>query len=190
MKKIRLGLDLDGTMNKFVDAFRDDIHETYGKPLTEMPEPNNWNFYKNQWGYTSQEYVELMRDSVRRNKVFWNNKIEPYAKEIIEDIYRSGYEIYIVTARSFEGVEDLCVEATEHWLAAHEIPHHKLVVSNDKNNLGLDLLLDDAPHNIENAELHGTKGVIFDQLWNRHLEGDRVYGWISFRNYLKERYKK
>lgn len=189
-KTVRLGIDLDGTMCDFVGTLRSYITQKTGRSPLEMAEPDNWNFYKNQWGYTSPQYVEFMKAGVKDGEIFWEQPIEPFAKMVMDDLYAAGYELYIVTARLFEGVEEDCVNATKEWLGKYDIPHHKLIVSNDKTNLGLDLLLDDAPHNIENAELHGTKGLIYDQLWNRNLDGDRVYGWISFRQYIKQKYKR
>jgi hypothetical protein len=37
--------------------------------------------------------------------------------------------------------------------------------------------LDDAPHQIESLRVSGQMVLVFDQLYNRHLDGPRVQGW-------------
>lgn len=43
-----------------------------------------------------------------------------------------------------------------------------------KTLLNADLLIDDGPHNIEDAKRVGMPFIIFDQPYNRHLEGPRA----------------
>lgn len=184
----RLGIDLDGVCYQFVPKLAQYIHKKTGRPLSELGPAKTWNFFKDQWGYSYQEYSDFVAQGIHDREIFWEGEEFPGCREIL-DVLSDDFEIVIVTARFFNNVpHELSEAATLHWLESHSIPYNELIISNDKTNLNLDLLLDDAPHNIENALLHGEGAVIFDQDWNIDIDGDRVHGWHDFAHYVRDRF--
>jgi 5'-nucleotidase len=187
----RIGLDLDGVTYRFVEALRLYIHQTTGRPLEEMEPAQTWDFFKHQWGYTSAEYIEFVKQGVSDGKIFWQGDLFENAKESIDYLYHErGDDIIFITSRSFPGVENLCKHATQYWLNNQaELPFDEIIYADKKYGYQLDVLFDDAPHIIEDVGSHGEKVVVFDQPWNAHLiYPDRVYGWKGVMEYVESHF--
>ena len=60
------------------------------------------------------------------------------------------------------------------WLEDHRIPFWDLCFVADKPQVGADLYLDDSPTNLAAFRAAGLPAVVFDQPYNRHLDGPRV----------------
>lgn len=183
-RRMILGLDLDGCSYPFVDMLRTWICQQTGRDVVVYPPAVQWDFFVSQWGITMEEYKQHVADAVRGGFMFYQGEPEEGAVEVINELYKE-HEIHITTSRFFPGVEQECVDATKFWLARVGIPYHKLNVVNNKVELGLDLLLDDAPHNLETAIQYGERAVAFDRPWNSHVDiCDRVYSWKNFAEYV------
>jgi 5'(3')-deoxyribonucleotidase len=181
----RIGLDIDGVSYRFVDTLRQYIHEKTGKPLSEMPPADTWDFFEDQWGISADEYIQFVTDGVRDRVVFWEGPVEEKCKEVVHTLRTLGHEVVFITARRFKGIESLCEMATKYWLDSNQIEYDEIIISNDKTGHNLDILLDDSPAQIESMVLHGGKALVFDQPWNQNLLFvDRVYGWVDFMFYI------
>jgi 5'(3')-deoxyribonucleotidase len=184
----RIGLDLDGVVYRFVDKLRDFIYETTGRPLDEMPPALVWDFFKLQWGYTTAEYKQFVIDGVNDLQIFWRGDMYEGAAEAINYMYKVRKdEIVFITSRHYTGVEKLAEHATFYWINnVAGLPYNELIFADDKTGYNLDVLFDDAPHNIEGLTAHGERVVAFDQPWNMHLtQADRVYGWKGLLDYVE-----
>jgi 5'(3')-deoxyribonucleotidase len=57
------------------------------------------------------------------------------------------------------------------------VPHRDLCFLGAKADANADLHLDDAPYQVESLRGSGQSVLVFDQPYNRHLEGPRAAGW-------------
>ena len=187
----RIGLDLDGVCYRFVDAFRDYLHNYHDVPLKNMPPATRWEFYED-WGYTLDEYKELVHSGTRDASLFWRGKTYDKCKDVIDHLYRQGHEVIFVTSRHFKNDPKLAEYATTYWVnQVAGLPHHEIIFSDDKFQHGVDILFDDAPYQYDKVTQAGGNIVMFDQLWNMHLtEAERVYGWDGVLQYVEEKYSK
>lgn len=177
---MRIGIDLDGVTYDFVGNLREWAisHGAHGKP--ELP-AERWDFFLD-WGWTSEEFLRYFGDAVRSTELFWTGRPVPGAVEALGRLKAAGHEIVIVTHRGHPDpvVSRIMREATVHWLDLYSIPHDSLIFDGTKTRLGIDVLLDDAPHQIEAAREAGERAVFFTQPWNADEEGERVGSWVEF----------
>jgi 5'(3')-deoxyribonucleotidase len=181
---MRVGVDLDGVTYDFAGAYKRFAEIVEGH---ELPYPAGWDFPENQWGWTTEKYLDVFGHSVLEGNVFWRGKPIEGAKEGIAKLRELGHEVVIVTHRDHPDpkVADAMKRATLYWLQNHNIQVDAILFKGVKTNLGIDILVDDAPHNIEAATEAGEWVITFDQPWNapRHLSEQaqdrsfRAVGW-------------
>ncbi|MBT6446731.1 MAG: hypothetical protein HOK58_17290, partial [Acidimicrobiaceae bacterium] len=63
------------------------------------------------------------------------------------------------------------------WLDRARIPYRDLCFLGAKSDVGADAYIDDGAHNIENLRAAGRTAIIFDQPYNRDLDGLRASNW-------------
>jgi uncharacterized HAD superfamily protein len=160
----RIAIDIDSTLHHYWDLFRSIVHDRYGVDLA----------YEKQtgWGITqiSQEFV---RDAVTETHSDENiDAAEPYpgAAETVRAWHERGHWIHITSHRA-----ESCAPATARWLEKVGIPFDDLHCSWDKVTrcveLGIDVLVDDSPVNLERAREEGILGATILHPWNREFEG-------------------
>jgi len=181
---MRVGVDLDGVTYDFVASYKRFAEIVAGH---ELAYPSEWNFFNNQWGWSTKKYLSVFADAVMEGNVFWRGAPIEGAKEGIARLRELGHEVIIVTHRDHpdQKVADAMKRATLYWLQNHDIQVDGILFKGVKTNLGIDIIVDDAPHNIA-AAIDADEWVItFDQPWNQpHLlrEDDpdhtlRAVGW-------------
>lgn len=188
---VRLGIDVDGVLYEFVESYRNWLCKLTGRPASDFPDAESWSFYKEQWGLTSAEYIDILVQGVNAKEVFWRGNRVPGSLEAVTQLYREGYEIVIITAREYDGILTHPRFATEHWLGINGYPYHELIVSHDKTKAeyNLDILIDDSPTNLENHGAAGLRAVAFDQRWNHLLKDhERCIGWPGVIEFVHENF--
>ena len=103
---------------------------------------------------------------------------EPYpgAVDVVRRWREAGHWIHITSHRSTEAHD-----ATARWLDRIELPYDDLYCSYDKisraTELGIDVLVDDSPVNLQRAIDHGIRAATLVHPWNRELcETEDVVG--------------
>jgi 5'(3')-deoxyribonucleotidase len=117
---------------------------------------------------------------VAKERLYANLKPIPGASEALWALSDAGIRIRIVTHRLVINFSHApAVTDTVSFLDQHNIPYRDLTFVKDKADVGTDLLIDDAPHNIIN--LRAVKGeesaMVFDQPYNREIGGLRAHSW-------------
>ena len=185
-----VGLDVDGVIYNYVKSLREYIHVLNGTPLEMMPDALGWNFMKDQWNLTMDQYYKIVTMGIKHDDFLkTGDKIEG-CKEAIDYIYHVRKDrITLVTARDFGGIEDLARAATIHWLQDNEIPYHELILTHQKVGFNFDVIFDDSPGNVEQIRAAGENAVVFTQPWNAEMKDvPRVHGWDGVLNYLEENF--
>ncbi len=177
----RIGIDIDSTLHHYWDLFRSVVRARFGVDIA----------YEDQtgWGIT-QIAPEMLREAVSETHSNENiAKGEPYpdAVETVRAWHEQGHWIHITSHRA-----ESSAPATARWLDEIGLPFDDLHCSFDKVTrcveLGIDVLVDDSPVNLERARDEGILGATLLHPWNRQFEGQdgvvTANDWIELRERL------
>ena len=160
----KIAIDIDSTLHHYWDLLERIARERYG---VELP-------YAQQrtWGITALEHEQLV-DCVKESHSEENILSgEPYpgAVETVRTWHEQGHWIHITSHRAVT-----TYDATARWLDEIGLPWHDLHCSYDKISrcveLGIDVLVDDSPVNIERARESGILAATLLHPWNEELAG-------------------
>ena len=160
----RVGLDLDGCFYDFAAALRHYLVICHGYTPEELPDATRWEFYLD-WGLSLEEFLTLCHQGA--DFIFTTGHVMPGAREAAFDLYEAGFELHVITDRSF-GTPGVSRRATERWLVREFIPHHSLTIAADKTAIWTDYMVDDRPENYDALAAAGTQVYLLDRPWNRH----------------------
>jgi len=167
---MRMGFDIDNVIYPFVPVMQLCEESRQGRKL---PPAVRWDFYKD-WGLRGAEFAELMRQYHDQGTVFTLGSPIADCVRVLAALM-DEVEVVLCTSRP-----EWALNATEDWIMKWDIPHHDLVFADDKTLHGLDALLDDAPHHIEEASVAGATTYVYDQPWNWHVAADyRILRWAD-----------
>jgi 5'(3')-deoxyribonucleotidase len=176
-----LGVDLDGVVADYENGFRAFVAARKGIEPSEIPIATDWSLTASGWPIADEtEFLQLHRDAVTDARMF--AKLNPItgASEALWSMSDAGIRIRIVTHRLVVNFSHLpAVMDTVTFLDTWNVPYRDICFVRDKADVGCDLLIDDAPHNIQ--ALRAARGddaaMIFDQPYNRSIPGLRAANW-------------
>lgn len=175
---LTIGVDLDGVLYPFSEALRDYAVEHCGEDPETLSAAQDWDFFHTQWGWSKSKYKRIFHRGIKAGYIFGYETLPiPGSALGLQALREAGHRVILVTHRSVPGCEQECRDNTLLWLHEWDIPFDGLIFAGDKTGLGLDLLIDDAPHNIEAAVKAGERAWFWDQPWNRHVGHHRVQCW-------------
>lgn len=179
-----LGVDLDNVTAKYTDALRDFMIKK-GHDANSMPEPAHYSFVDSGWPFTDiEDYLNHHHEFVAKGGFLSVDPMEN-ASEVLHSLIKEGVRIRIITHRILrDGNHYDSISYTAKWLDLHNIPYHDFCVISEKSAVGVNLLIDDAPSNIESVRAHGGYVAVYDQLYNRHLDGPRVRDWNDIYTFV------
>jgi len=178
----RIALDIDSTLHHYWDLLDEISRRRFG---VELP-------YHEQrlWGITQLEHDQLVA-AVKESHTDENiEAAEPYpgAVETVRDWHGRGHWIHVTSHRAGP-----THKATARWLDRIGMPYDDLHCSSDKVarcvELGIDVLIDDSPVNLERALEAGIVPATIVHPWNAELvDSGRVTGgrdWLELRDRLE-----
>jgi uncharacterized protein len=178
----RIALDIDSTLHPYWDLLERVARERYGVALP----------YEEQrgWGITALEREQVIAcvEETHSEQNILAGEPYPGAVETVREWRDEGHWIHVTSHRSTEARDP-----TAHWLERIGLPFHDLHCSYDKISrcveLGIDLLVDDSPLNLERARQEGMAAATILHPWNADLAGrDGVIGghdWPELRERLR-----
>ncbi len=180
-----LGVDLDGVCGDHTAAFGAVVAARRGVTVEDLPEQTTWNF--TEWGLSDDEFDRLHRLGVLEHRMF---RTMPPIQGCADALWRlsdAGAWIRIVTHRLYTNWgHAVVVGDTVAWLDEHGIPYRDLCFLGQKPQVDADVYLDDAPHNVEALRERGSTVIVFDQPYNRHLDGPRACSWREVEDLVVE----
>ena len=171
----RIALDIDSTLHHYWDLLADLSERRFGVKLP----------YEEQrgWGIHQLEPAQLKEliDETHSAENIETAEPYPHAVETVRAWHETGHWIHITSHRA-EGTR----ESTARWLDRIGMPYDDLHCSYDKVTrcveLGIDVLIDDSPVNLENAREQGIIGATIVHPWNAEIVGrDGVIGALDWR---------
>jgi hypothetical protein len=104
----------------------------------------------------------------------------PDVAETLWHLSDLGVWIRLITHRLYVSWgHAIAVGDTVHWLDEVGIPYRDLCFLGQKPEVEADAYLEDAPHNVRSLRAAGNTVIVFDQPYNRDLDGPRVGDWPS-----------
>ena len=190
---MNIGIDIDGVITNIIryvcDYGSKYFFEQYGKLDINI---NAWSL-KDMFHVTEKEDRECWLSLIHDYAI--KEPARPYASEIIEKMRNEGNSIYIITARSVSGWDD--VQKTMHtiikkWLHKNHILYDKLIFSSDKLEIckkyNIDIMIEDKKENINSIACQ-LPVICFHENHNKDLVGVniyRAYSWYDvYYQYLK-----
>jgi 5'(3')-deoxyribonucleotidase len=172
MPKIKIGIDLDCTLNNLLDVWLERYNKDYNDNLKD---PKVWvmtDIVKPECGNKIYDYLH-------EPGFFYKLGIQDGAAEVMKWLCEK-FEVYIVTAY----FPDVCydkVRWVQKYLPFFDIKN--VIFCNNKGLLNLDYLVDDGGHNIEAFQ---QTGIILDCPYNRYLDDKKYPNRVSNWKEIKE----
>ena len=159
---MRIAIDIDSTLHHYWDLLAAAAKRRFGVDLP-YEDQRTWD--------VSRLRAEQMRAIVadtHSERAILGAIPYPGAVETVNAWRRAGHFIHITSHRA-EG----CHAATERWLDAIGLRHDELYCSYDKIargvEIGIEVLVDDSPVNLERALEHGIRAATIAHPWNRDV---------------------
>lgn len=191
LKRFVLGVDLDGVCAQYIPAFH-----TYcisqGIKVPDTPDTPHWDLVQAGWFPTRDHYMATHNAAVAAGLFAWMPEV-PGASDALWALSDLEVHLRVVTHRLGHGDHHIVVGDTTRWLQAPRgdgrarVPYRDLAFLGTKEQLNSDLHIDDAPHVIESMHAAGQRVLIFDQPYNRHLDGPRARNWDEVLDYVTNR---
>jgi 5'-nucleotidase len=174
-----LGVDVDNVLADYTGGLRRIVAEERGIDPAELPDPSRWAHYE-EWGFDAASFDEWHRKAVVEHRMFRHLDVMPGAADVLTRLSEKGVRIRIVTHRLYvSGTHALAASDTVEWLDAQGIPYWDLCMVARKADVGCDLYVDDAPHNVEALRDAGRRVIVYDWPYNRHIDGPRATSWAD-----------
>jgi FMN phosphatase YigB (HAD superfamily) len=158
----KIGIDIDSTLHHYWPLLERIARERYG---VDMP-------YEEQrgWGIETLERAQLVAcvEETHSDENILSCEPYPDAVETVRRWHEAGHWIHVTSHR-----RKRAHDATEAWLDAIGMPFDDLHCSFDKVTrcveLGVHVLIDDSPRNIERAREEGMIAATILHPWNEDL---------------------
>jgi 5'(3')-deoxyribonucleotidase len=179
---MKIGIDFDSTIAKIDQPLLDRLNAIRGTHY-QADEWSDWNL-----NFLPAKERRLLL-SLLTPKLY--QKVLPYpgAREAIRSLSKEpGIQLMCVTSNPEKNGKAF-MKAKKQWLRRH-IPElgDALVAATTKSGLGLDLLVDDAPHHHETAD---CVSVLVKRPWNRNVHsGLQFSDWKEGRRLLNRLIRK
>lgn len=173
-----LGVDLDGVCGDYAGALRQVVASEKGVDLASLPTQASWDFL--EWDLAPGEFEQMHRKAVLEHRIFRSMPPVTGAADALWRLSDAGVWIRIITHRIYGNWgHAVAVGDTVAWLDSVGIPYRDLCFLGAKPQVEADCYIDDAPHNVEALRANGSYVIVFDQLYNRHLDGPRATDWTE-----------
>lgn len=185
MTEFIFGVDLDGVCADYTAGFRRTVALERDVSEGSLPDEVSWDY--GEWGFDRERFLEMHRIGVQRHRMFRDMPEVPGASDALWRLSDAGVWIRVITHRLITNWgHRLIVSDTVDWLDTRRIPYRDLCFLGRKPEVQADAYIDDAPHNIEALRASGNTVIVFDQPYNRHLEGPRAHDWSEVEHIVAE----
>jgi 5'(3')-deoxyribonucleotidase len=181
-----IGVDLDGVCSDFYERMREITSEWLEKDIKDLTTYVSYGLP--EWGI--EDYESLHRFAVTQRDLFKSSKMIPGARKYLRKLSDEGARIRIITHRLFiYYFHNDAVRQTVDWLDVNGIPYWDLCFMKDKEQVGADIYIEDAPHNVNRLREKELYTICFANSTNKDIEGPRAENWEEVYHLIHE-YKK
>jgi 5'(3')-deoxyribonucleotidase len=172
------GVDLDGVCGDHTSIFREIVAKEKGVDPESLPLERQWSFA--EWGLSNDEFEALHEKAVVDYRMFRDMPVMDGVAEALWRLSDEGVWIRIISHRLYVNWgHAVAAGDTAAWLDAAKIPYRDLCFIGAKSAIDANVYVEDGPHNIEAFHADDREVIIFDQPYNRHLDGVRAKSWVE-----------
>ena len=191
-KGIIIGVDLDGVCADFYGRMREIASEWLECDLEGLTTDVSYGLP--EWGIRTddkyEQYKSLHRFAVTQRNLFGSSKMIPGTRKYLRKLSDEGARIRIITHRIFiYYFHNDAVRQTVDWLDINGIPYWDLCFMKEKEQVGADIYIEDAPDNINRLRGKDLYTICFANSTNKHIENPRADSWEEVYHLIHE-YKK
>ncbi len=180
-----LGVDLDGVCADYNSGFREVVAADRGVEPESLAMPTEWGFH--DWGLDDNEFARLHKLAVSDKRMLRHLPPIDGCADALWRLSDMGAWIRIITHRLYiNWGHAAAVSDTVAWLDENRIPYRDICFLGAKPQVEADAYIDDAPHNITALREAGNTVIIFDQPYNRALDGLRARDWQEVEALVEE----
>ena len=178
-----LGVDLDGVCADYTLGFRTIVATELGVPEHDLPLERSWDF--SEWNLSDSEFERIHQLAVMEHHLLRELPPIEGAADALWRLSDAGVWIRIITHRLYVNWgHKVAVADTVEWLDECRIPYRDLCFLGAKPEVEAHLYVEDGPHNVESLRAGGNEVVVFDQSYNRHLDGPRARTWADVEEHV------
>lgn len=190
-------LDVDGVLYPYSENLALAAIAHTGRPATDFPPAQTWNFFKHEWGMTLEQYLELVDIGVANYGLI--HKGSPYDDSIegVHALLDLGVEVHIATDMGTEGDPKGHRAARTAWLNAcsSRIAGLDVTFTPDKAGVATMFLergnvvyaLEDKVENYRALNAAGAICYLINRNWNRHaFNARRVDTVLEFADIVRQ----
>ena len=159
---MKIAIDIDSTLHHFWDDFAAAARRRFGVHLP-YEEQVTWHIDR-----LKPEQLKVCIAETHADHTVLRAEPYPGAVDVVRRWHEAGHFIHITSHRA-----TTAHGATSEWLRRIALPFDELYCSYDKisrcREIGVDLLIDDSPVNLQRAIDHGIRGATIVHPWNREL---------------------
>jgi 5'-nucleotidase len=180
-----LGVDLDGVCGDHTAAFRRVVAAEQGIDPATLPDQTTWSFH--EWGLDDEGFLAMHRLGVLEYRMFRDMPVIEGCADALWRLSDAGVWIRLITHRLYANWgHAVAVGDTVAWLDASGIPYRDLCFLGNKPQVEADVYVDDAPHNVAGLRAEGNDVIVFDQPYNRDVDGFRAHDWAEVEKLVLE----
>lgn len=170
-KKIKIGLDVDDTLMPFNEIAINLANkaEEFNPPLS-LNEITSWE---------TPGRIGIIRKFYTNPDLYKNQKPYPGAIDFIRTLAETA-EVYFVTA-VYEEMKEIRRKQLKQFFPM--VPEECYIFTDKKLDLDLDMILDDAPHNIIGSGIRYP--ILMSRPWNQNVKNAiSIHSYREFLQYL------
>ena len=177
MKRLTIGIDIDGVIVDYATAMLPVVSDVCGRPVS-VEDLRHWDLRK-ALDIDNDEHAYIWEQILETDLLRHARPIEGAISGLLE---LSRHDVWLVTARPSR-MQDL----TESWLAENNAKHDHLVLGRYGDKLlagdGFDVFVEDYLEEARAIAEGGVLSILLDQPWNQAAALPdncyRVFGWES-----------
>lgn len=186
---MRIGLDVDNVLYPFGTVMTRWAERSKAlAPGTLDDVALSWAWYRDQWGMTHEEFMDLFRQGVLAGYIFTEGCPTEGSVSAVRRLHDRGHEVVYITDRAIPGVDEwLAFDLTADWLNQHGFPNPgNVIITGVKHSVRTDVLLDDKPEHITAAHAAGhPMPLLWARPHNRRAGAlFRVHSWHAFESII------
>lgn len=179
------GVDLDGVCANYTEGFRQVVAADRGIAPDDLPLGRSWGFQ--EWDLDDASFDRLHQKAVVDEHMLRHLEVMEGCADVLWRLSDAGVWIRIITHRLYVNWGHAAVVSdTVTWLDEARIPYRDLCFLGDKPEVGADVYIDDAPHNVDALRAAGNRVIVFDQPYNQELDGPRARSWAEVEDLVMD----
>ncbi len=172
-----IGFDIDEVIYPWIEMFRAFVSRSDIQDLVKYPPPTKWSFW-DEWGLTEEQFNKEFDAFISVGSFLIGDPNDGMVDYILNISEKEP--VALVTARGFfrglpSSSEQDAKQDTIAWLNHQGLGNLPIYFTDNKASLKLDILVDDAPHQLEAAREAGITGIAMDHPHNQTWDGLRAH---------------